>query len=80
MKRFLLSMTMSILLPFSMMAQGSLEVIGLCIAAPSSERADEFVSFLDESIAPLGINTLVLRVDFNYEYVSRPELRVIRYM
>lgn len=52
-----------------------MEVIGLCIAAPSTDRAEEFVSFIDESIAPLGINTLVLRVDFNYEYVSRPELR-----
>ncbi len=75
MKRYLLGLLATISLSASLFAQESLEVTGMCIAAPSHERAEEFVSFIEDRIAPLGINTLVLRVDFNYAYTSRPELR-----
>ena len=56
-------------------AQSSFTVNGLCIAAPRTTQLDEFVAFIDNEIAPAGINTLILRVDFNYAYESRPELR-----
>jgi hypothetical protein len=55
-------------------AQSSFTVNGLCIAAPGTAQLDEFVAFIDHEIAPAGINTLILRVDFNYAYQSRPEL------
>lgn len=51
------------------------EVIGLCIAAPESDRLDQFVSFMENDLAPGGINTLVLRVDYNYKYESYPGIR-----
>jgi hypothetical protein len=51
-----------------------LPVRGLCIPAPRPARLDEFVRFIDEELAPRSVNTLVLRVDFNYKYASRPEL------
>jgi hypothetical protein len=50
-------------------------VIGLCIAAPNQESFDQFLSFMNDELGPGGINTLVLRVDFNYEYESYPNLR-----
>ncbi|WP_026809796.1 family 20 glycosylhydrolase [Arenibacter latericius] len=56
-------------------AQDLFEIKGLCIAAPTSNGVDEFVRFIDEELGPNGINTLVLRVDYNYAYESRPELR-----
>lgn len=56
-------------------AQGPFEVNGLCIAAPKTDHVEEFVDFIDKQLAPAGINTLILRVDFNYAYESRPELR-----
>ncbi|MBD3662004.1 MAG: family 20 glycosylhydrolase [Arenibacter algicola] len=56
-------------------AQDIFEVKGLCIAAPNTDGVSEFVKFVDEELGPIGINTLVLRVDFNYAYESRPELR-----
>lgn len=56
-------------------AQDSFEITGLCIAAPNADGVDQFVKFMDEELGPNGINTLVLRVDFNYAYESRPELR-----
>lgn len=50
-------------------------VIGLCIAAPNQRSLDQFLTFMKEDLGPGGINTLVLRVDFNYEYESYPNLR-----
>jgi len=48
---------------------------GLCIKAPQSKHVDEFVQFIHNDLADHGVNTLVVRVDYNYEYQSRPELR-----
>jgi hypothetical protein len=48
---------------------------GFCIAAPQSKDVDEFVKFIDEELAPRSVNTLILRVDYNYQYESHPELR-----
>lgn len=50
-------------------------VLGLCIAAPNADEVDRFTSFMENTLAPGGINTLVLRVDYNYEYKSHPELQ-----
>ncbi|MEX0362844.1 MAG: family 20 glycosylhydrolase, partial [Allomuricauda sp.] len=55
--------------------QSPFSVNGLCIAAPSKVKVDDFVGFIEKDLAPGGINTLILRVDFNYAYESRPELR-----
>ncbi|MEN8226857.1 MAG: family 20 glycosylhydrolase [Bacteroidota bacterium] len=51
------------------------EVIGLCIAAPGPDRLEQFLSFMENDLAPGGVNTLVLRIDFNYEFKSYPNLR-----
>jgi hypothetical protein len=50
-------------------------VRGFCIGAPNPDGVDEFVKFIDEELAPRHVNTLILRVDYNYQYESRPELR-----
>ncbi|WP_439483702.1 family 20 glycosylhydrolase [Cyclobacterium plantarum] len=52
-----------------------LPVRGLAIAAPQKEGVDRFVDFMDNGLAPRGVNVLVLRVDYNYAYESHPELR-----
>jgi hypothetical protein len=52
-----------------------LPVRGFCISAPRPGRLDEFIRFIKEELAPRSVNTLILRVDFNYQYASRPELR-----
>jgi len=48
---------------------------GLCIAAPTIKEVDAFTDFINKELAPRQVNTLILRVDFNYQYNSRPELR-----
>ncbi|MBE0652564.1 MAG: family 20 glycosylhydrolase [Bacteroidales bacterium] len=52
----------------------SYPVVGFCIAAPAYDKLEEFISFIDKDLATNGINTLVLRVDYNYEYKSFPNL------
>ena len=51
-----------------------LPVRGLAIAAPNPGQVDRFARFIREELAPRSVNTLILRVDFNYQYESRPEL------
>lgn len=52
-----------------------LPVRGLAIAAPSSQAVDSFVQFIKNELIPRKLNTLILRVDYNYQYLSHPELR-----
>ncbi|MFB6456975.1 family 20 glycosylhydrolase [Chitinophaga sp. Hz27] len=53
----------------------TLPVRGFCIGAPSAERLDAFVKFIREELAPRNVNTLILRIDYNYQFKSHPELR-----
>lgn len=52
-----------------------MNVAGFTIAAPVPDRLDEFIRFINNDLAARGVNTLVLRVDYNYEYTSYPSLR-----
>ena len=51
-----------------------LPVRGLSIAAPMPKVVDSFVTFINQELAPRRINTLILRVDYHYQYKSHPEL------
>jgi hypothetical protein len=51
------------------------QVRGFAIAAPKPNGIADFVKFINEELAPRKVNTLILRVDFNYQYKSHPELR-----
>ena len=48
-----------------------LPVRGFCIAAPTPRNLDSFLTFVNKELAPRKVNTLVLRVDFNYRYESQ---------
>ena len=48
---------------------------GLAIEAPSHKGVDKFVKFIEQDLAPAHINLLILRVDWNYDYESHPELK-----
>lgn len=52
-----------------------LPVRGFCIATPGADRIDDFVKFINDELASRKVNTLILRVDYNYQYESHPELR-----
>jgi hypothetical protein len=50
-------------------------VRGLAIAAPSVQGIPLFIKFIEEELAPAHFNLLILRVDWNYNYTSHPELK-----
>lgn len=52
-----------------------LPVRGFCIEAPQPSILNEFIKFIDEELASRNVNTLILRIDYNYRYESHPELR-----
>src|SRR5216110_1489327 len=55
-------------------AERMLPVRGFCIPSPSANRLDEFIKFIEEELAPRSVNALILRVDYNFQYTSRPEM------
>ena len=68
-----------LLLSKIMIAQSQLDkllpVRSFCIAAPRPQNLDSFVTFIKEELPLNKINTLILRVDYNYQFESHPELR-----
>lgn len=52
-----------------------LPIRGLAIAAPSPRQLDVFITFIQKELVPRRVNTLILRVDYKYQYESHPELR-----
>jgi len=56
-------------------ADSILPVRGLAIAAPSVQGLPLFLKFIEEELAPGKFNLLILRVDWNYDYQSHPELK-----
>lgn len=51
-----------------------LPVRGFFIDAPSPKGVDAFIKFIDEELAPRNVNTLVLRIDYGYQFKSHPEI------
>ena len=60
---------------FNALAEDPPPVVGLCIAAPQKSGLNDFLKFMEEELGPGGINTLVLRVDYNYAFTSHPKLQ-----
>src|SRR5919112_2412187 len=50
-----------------------LPVRGFCIGTPKPKDVDAFTKFIAEELAPRKVNTLIVRIDYNYEYKSHPE-------
>jgi hypothetical protein len=54
--------------------KADIPIRGFAIAAPTRSNLDSFIVFINKELAPRRINTLVLRVDYDYQYKSHPEL------
>ena len=59
---------------FTAYTQETLPVRGFCIGAPQSSEVDEFTKFIAEELAPRSVNTLIVRIDYSYQFTSHPEL------
>lgn len=75
----LLLLGCAVLAGFALRAQSRADslmpVRGLCIAAPTPEQLPRFLAFIENELAPRRVNTLILRVDYRYEFKNHPELR-----
>ena len=60
---------------FAQQTDSTYQVRGFIIAAPRPNGLADFIKFINDELAPRKVNTLVLRVDFDYQYKSHPELR-----
>lgn len=49
-------------------------VRGLAIVAPRQAGVEKFIQFIEQELVMHKVNTLVLRVDWNYQYESYPNL------
>ncbi len=74
MKLLFVLLSVSLFLFNVVKAESPYPVRGLCIAAPSVTGIDEFAKFIETDLAPSGLNLLILRIDFQYQFKSRPEL------
>ncbi len=52
-----------------------LPIRGFSISSPKSDGIDRFVKFIDEELGPKKVNALILRLEYNYQFESHPELR-----
>jgi N-acetyl-beta-hexosaminidase len=74
MKKIIISFLLLVGAIIQIKAQETFATRGFCIAAPSARQLNTFIKFIDEELAPRKVNTLVLRIDFNYQFKTHPEL------
>lgn len=72
---FTVTASLQILAQNALHEDSILPVRGFCIAAPAPSEIGRFVKFIHEELATRKVNTLILRVDYNYRFESHPELR-----
>jgi hypothetical protein len=51
-----------------------LPIRGFCIDAPRPVGLDSFVNFINEELAPRKVNTLLVLIDYHYQFKNHPEL------
>jgi len=76
-KTLVVAVCMLVLAPV-LLADGLDDVMpirGFCIAAPRAKDLDAFIAFINKELGPRHVNTLILRVDYNFQFESHPELR-----
>src|SRR5579864_8175536 len=74
----LLNISALIFYSMSLSAQSKLDsllpVRGFCIDAPRPAGVDSFIHFIDQELAPRKVNTLIVQVEYHYQFKSHPEL------
>jgi hypothetical protein len=75
---FLLTTASFFLFTLSLSSQPKLDsllpVRGFCIDAPRPSGLDSFVQFIDKELAPRKLNTLLVLIDYHYQFKTHPEL------
>jgi hypothetical protein len=67
-------MMVSMSLPAQTKLDSLLPARGFCIDAPRPAGLDSFIYFIDHELAPRKVNTLVVQIEYHYQFKSYPEL------
>ncbi len=74
----LIRIAIGMLVSISVSAQTKLDsllpVRGFCIDAPRPAGLDSFIHFIDDELAPRKVNTLIVQIEYHYQFKSHPEL------
>jgi N-acetyl-beta-hexosaminidase len=74
----LLTLQFGMLFSISSSAQTKLDsllpVRGFCIDAPRPAGLDSFIRFIDSELAPRRVNTLIVQIEYHYQFKTHPEL------
>jgi hypothetical protein len=67
-----------VLVNMSLPAQSKLDsllpVRGFCIDAPRPAGLDSFIRFIESELAPRKVNTLIVQIEYHYQFKTHPEL------
>ena len=78
MKKWIIPVFIILLMNFTVMAQEKLDQVlpvrGICLSSPKPDAVDKFVNFIKDELVPLKVNTLVILIDYGYDFKSHPEL------
>jgi hypothetical protein len=69
-----IGMMLSVSLPAQTKLDSLLPVRGFCIDAPRPSELDSFVHFINDDLAPRKVNTLIVQMEYHYQFKSHPEL------
>jgi N-acetyl-beta-hexosaminidase len=74
----LLTIVFGMMFDSSISAQTKLDSLlpirGFCIDAPRPAGLDSFIHFIDNELAPRRVNTLIVQIEYHYQFKSHPEL------
>jgi hypothetical protein len=74
----LITVVIGMLYSISLSAQTKLDsllpVRGFCIDAPRPAGLDSFIHFIDNELVPRKVNTLIVQIEYHYQFKSHPEL------
>jgi len=78
MKNLITSIFIALFASFPLLGQEKLDEIlpirGICLSSPNPDGVDKFVNFIKDELVPLKVNTLVILIDYGYQFKSHPEL------
>lgn len=47
-------------------------ILGFSIASPRMNEVDPFCDFIEKELAPMGVNCILLRINYSYKYAKTP--------
>jgi hypothetical protein len=73
MKKAIISLVLFVIITHTLSAI-DFQIKGISIAVPKPSEVNEFCDFIENDLGPSGVNTILLRVDYNFKFQSYPQV------